>query len=242
MNPIKNLILGLSLMLAAALSFAQASTSGTLVVIPAYGEVKQANDQANLSFLVEEQDRDRAAAVSRVNLKMTQGMALVHRADPQAILTTRGYYTYPVYPDDQAHNGKPAQPVAWRVGQYLDLRTTDLDGLPKTVAAAQQLMALNGLRFGLSDGAQKKLDAARIEATYQNLIERIAAVARAMGRNPADAVLETVEFDGAAMLPEGVAPKMMMRAMAAPAPIAEPDFEPGETTLTMQATARVRFH
>jgi len=242
MNAIKNLILGAGLMLVVAMAFAQASTSGTLVVIPAYGEVKQANDQADLRFLVEEQDSDRAAAASRVNLKMKQGMAAVHRADPHAVLATGGYYTYPVYPDNPPHNGKPAQPVAWRVGQYLDVQTTDLDGLPKTVAAAQQLMALNALHFGLSDDAEKRLDAARIEATYRNLVDRIGAVAKAMGRNSADAALESVDFEGAGMPPEGLAPKVMMRAMAVPAPIEAPDFEPGVTTLTMQATAKVRFH
>ena len=42
----------------------------------------------------------------------------------------------------------------------------------------------------------KKLDDQRIAATYQNLNERIASIAAAMGRKVGDAVLDTVDFEG----------------------------------------------
>ena len=71
-------------------------SAGTLVIVPAYGEVKHANDQVRITFNVEEQDKDKAAAASRVNVKMKQGTDILKRQDPQAILQTRGYYTYPV--------------------------------------------------------------------------------------------------------------------------------------------------
>ena len=57
---------------AANAAFAQ-STSGALVVVPATGEVVRANDLAIATFGVEEQDKDKAAAASRVNRKMAEG-------------------------------------------------------------------------------------------------------------------------------------------------------------------------
>ena len=72
-------------------------TTGTLVVVPAFGEVKHANDQAVATFAIEEQDKDKAAAASRVNQKMKQGTDILKKADPQASLKTQGYYTYPIY-------------------------------------------------------------------------------------------------------------------------------------------------
>lgn len=242
---------------AAAVSLAMAGahaadavpTTGTLVVVPAYGEVKHANDQAVATFAIEEQDKDKAAAASRVNQKMKQGTDIIKKADPQASLKTQGYYTYPVYPEDRPQpNGQPAKPrvpTAWRVGQYLEVTTTNLGELPKTTAAAQKVLTLNNITFGLTPETTKKLDDQRIAATYKNLNERIASIANAMGRKVGDAVLDTVDFEGSgnyAQEGRAAAAPMMMRAKNADSmEVAEPSFEPGETTLDMRVVGKVRF-
>src|ERR1700716_343981 len=83
-------------MRAQAQAQAALQTNGTLVVVPAFGEVRHVNDEAHVTLMIEEQDKDKAAAASRVNQKMKQGTDIVKRQDPQATLKTRGYYTYPV--------------------------------------------------------------------------------------------------------------------------------------------------
>ncbi len=205
-------------------------TTGTLVVVPAFGEVTRANDQAVITFSVEEQDKDKAAAASRVNQKMKQGTEIVRKEDPQAQLKTQGYYTYPVYPEDRPIPAgtppKPRVPAAWRVGQSLEVKTTNLVNLPKTAAAAQKVLALNHLQFGLSPAATKKLDGERIKV--------------------GDAVLDTVDFEGSgnyAGQQADMAAPQMMRAMAKreQAEVAEPSFEPGETTLQMRLVGKVKF-
>lgn len=221
------------------------STSGTLVIVPASGEVTRANDQVQATFMIEEQNKDKAAAASLVNKKMKQGTNIIRQADHQAILKSRGYYTYPVYADEPVRtpaNKLPLQ-TGWRVGQYLEVTTTNLDALAKSVAAVQGVLALNGLQFGLSDATRKKLDQQRIEATYQNLLDRVAAIAKAMGRNMSDAVIETVDFEGSgAYEPSVAAPKVMrMSAQTAAPPVEEPSFEPGETKLDMRAVGKVKF-
>lgn len=221
-------------------------TTGALVAVPALGEVRHPNDEVCAIFMIEEQDKDKAAAASRVNQKMKQGMEIVRREDPRAILKTRGYYTYPVYPDEQVQprqSIKPRQPASWRVGHYLEVTTPNLEGLPKTVAAAQRVLALSGLQFGLTEATRKKLDEQRIAATYQNLIERIAAISKAMNRNVSDAMLETVDFESSTpyVPQEAYAAKAMRAAPADAVPVEEPSFEPGETTLSMRAVGKVRF-
>jgi predicted secreted protein len=253
MKPSRNLFAIALLAVAVGMpAYAQTASSAasTQIIVPAFGEVVQANDQAQATLMVEEQDKDKAVAASRVNQKMNQGIALLRKQDPQAKLRTRGYYTYAVYPDDQPRGVgpvavKPRQPTAWRVGQYLELTTTNLTALPQTVAAAQGVMALNGLRFGLSPAAVKQSDAALIDATYKNLTERIAAIARAMGRNPAELTLDTLDFEGSGNYAGNEAAPKSMMAMRAAAPaqevVAEPSFEPGETTLNMRAVGKVKF-
>ncbi len=232
-------------------SAAAPATSGTLVVVPAYGEVKHANDQAVMTFAVEEHDKDKAAAAARVNRKMKEGTEIVRRADPQAELKTMGYYTYPVYPEvppmpqPASRAATKPVPIAWRVGQYLEVKTKNLDALPKTAAAAQKVLQINGVNFGLSPELEKRLDDQRIAATYRNLNERIVSIARAMGRQPSDAVLDTVDFEGSGnYVQEQARPAAMMMSrakqdMADEMP--EPSFEPGETTLQMRLVGKVKF-
>ncbi|MDB5798530.1 MAG: hypothetical protein JWP36_2432 [Paucimonas sp.] len=226
-------------------------TSGTMVIVPANGEVRHANDQATVTFAVEEFDKDKAAAAARVNRKMKEGTEIVRRADPKAELKTQGYYTYPVYPEPPLQplpaSRTPARPVpdGWRVGQYLEVKTTNLAALPKTAAAAQKVLQINGVSFGLAPATEKLLDDRRILETYRNLNERIASIARAMGRQSADAVLETVDFEGSGNY--GGRPEMQSamvsgaRMKAADQEMPEPSFEPGETTLQMRLVGKVKF-
>lgn len=234
---------GLGGMPALAQTTAPVATAGALVVVPAHGEVTQANDQVRATFMIEEQNKDKAAAAALVNAKMKQGADLIRRADRGAMLKTRGYYTYPVYADESGRGpgGKARQLIGWRVGQYLEVTTTDLGELAKTVSTAQSVLALNGLQFGLADATRKKLDQRQIEAAYQDLMQRIAVIAGAMGRNLSDAVIETIDFDGSGTY--APAPKMMRAAPASgvAAAVEEPSFEPGETTLNMGLVAKIKF-
>ena len=249
MSPSKLLAIA-SLALAAQVQAQSVPTTGTLIVIPATGEVTRANDQATATLSVEEQDKDKAAAASRVNAKMREGTELLKKLDPQAKFKTYGYYTYPVYPEDRplppGAVAKPRQPTSWRVGQYLEYKTTNLGNLQKTVASAQRLLSLNSIQFGLSPETAKATDAARIAAAYKNLNERIAASAEAMGRKPADAVLELVDFEGSGnyggQRQEMAGAPMMMAKMARDSgQVEEPSFEPGETTLEMRLVGKVKF-
>lgn len=245
-TPMSKFAIAASLLVATS-AYAQ-STSGTLVVVPAFGEVVHANDQAIASFTIEEQDKDKALASSRVNQKMKLGMDIIRREDPQAALKTEGYYTYPVYAEQRPlANGAAPKPqiIGWRVGQNLEVKTLNLAGLPKTAAAAQKVLGLSGLNFGLAPATLKKLDEERIAATYKNLNERIGSIAAAMGRNRAEAVIDTVDFEGsgnyAGQDRENYAPMAMARMRKESADVAEPSFEPGETTLQMNVVGKVRF-
>ncbi|KQQ96722.1 SIMPL domain-containing protein [Massilia sp. Leaf139] len=227
------------------------STAGTMVIVPANGEVRHANDQAIVTFAVEEFDKDKNAAAARVNRKMKEGTEIVRRADPKAELKTQGYYTYPVYPEPPVQplpaTRAPVKPVpsGWRVGQYLEVKTTNLGELPKTAAAAQKVLQINGISFGLAPATEKMLDDRRIAETYRNLNERIVSIARAMGRQPADATLDTVDFEGSGNY--GGRPEMQSvmvagsRMKAADDVMPEPSFEPGETTLQMRLVGKVKF-
>jgi hypothetical protein len=67
-----------------------------------------------------------------------------------------------------------------------------------------------------------------------------------MGRNPSDAVLDTVDFEGSGRYAGQADEAMMQRVEVGAsrnksADIPEPSFEPGETTLQMRLAGKVKF-
>jgi predicted secreted protein len=221
---------------------AAANASGTVLIVPASGEVKMANDEAYLTFVVEEQDKDQVAASSRVNRRMKEGIELIQRLDPQASVATGGYFTYPVYAEDNGRSSKAGQPVAWRVGQSLTVTTKNLGSLPQTVARAQEKLALQSLHFGLSEAARRKLDHQVMEDAYRRLHQRIESMAGIMGRKASSAHLEQVDLAGGEMVRPYAANRMEMSVKDSSSSVEAPRFAPGETPVQMNITARVRFY
>jgi len=224
--------------------FAQ-SVSGVVVTLAGNAEIKADNDQAIATFFIEEQDKDKAAAASRVNQKMKSGTEIIKKEDPQAELSTRGYYTYPIYSDETKVAGQPSkhQLVGWRSGQYLEVKTQNLKQLSTTAAAAQAILALNGINFGLSESAIAKLESARIAAGYKDFVEKVTMITHAMGKKPEDVIIESLDFDNASsnMRPMAMAAPMLQRSMRVATPVEEPSFEPGYTSLSIHLTGKLRL-
>ena len=102
------------------------------------------------------------------------------------------------------------------------------------------------IRYHLSKALTRQLDDERIAATYRNLNERIASIARAMGRNVNEAVIDTVDFEGSGRYADSYAAATEQRVVVSGSRLrkedqAEPSFEPGETTLQMHLVAKLRF-
>jgi len=238
-------ILGLTTALLFSLPVFAQSISGTVITLAGNAEIKADNDQAIVTFFIEDQDKDKAVAASRVNQKMRFGTELIKKEDPQAELRTRGYYTYPVYSDDMKVAGQPPkhQLVGWRSGQYLEVKTQNLKQLSTTTAAAQSVLALNGVHFGLSDGAVAKLESERIAAGYKDFTDKLTMITHAMGKKPEDIVIESLDFDNAGSMirPMAMAAPLMQRMSVAAPPVEVPSFEPGYTSLSIHIAGKLRL-
>jgi predicted secreted protein len=208
-------------------------SDGTLLLMTGSAEVEVDNDEALAQFYFETQDADLQRAQSLVNQRVAEGVAQLKRADPKALVETASYTSYPVY-----QPGTQRKLVGWRVRQGVSLRTSDLAGLPRAVAAAQQTLALGGIDFRLSRAARTKVESELIAQAIGNLNARVAAAARTLNV-PAERVrLEELNF--------GVTPPPMpmprMRAeMAAAPPVAEPQFDAGRSLQQLTVTGRARL-
>lgn len=208
--------------------------AGTLVLMTGAAEVELANDEAVASFFYEAQDADLTRAQSTVNQRVSDGTAALKRADPKAQIETSGYSSYPVY-----SSGSNRTITGWRVRQGLTVRTENLAALPKTVAAAQPLLALGGVDFRLSKAARDKVEAQLIQLAVANLNARFTAAGQSMGV-PANRIrVEEINFG----VREAGAPQPMMirSAMQSSDAVAPPVFESGRSIERLSVTGKARF-
>jgi len=208
--------------------------AGTVLLMSGAAELEVPNDEAVANFFYEAQDADLRKAQAAVNQRVADGTAALKRADPKAQVETTGYSSYPVY-----SGGTARTIVGWRVRQGLTLRTEDLAGLPRTVSAAQSLLALGGIDFRLSRAARDKLDAQLIQLATANLNARLATAVGALGGSPGRLRLEEVNFGGR----DAPQPVMMRQApmMASDASPPPPSFEAGRSIERLVVHGRARL-
>lgn len=220
-------------------AFAQAPASsprfeGTLIVMTGEAEVEVANDEAVLTFYLEVQEPELARAQSQVNQRVAEGVAALKRADPKSQVETIGYGSYPVY---QPGGGRKI--IGWRARQSVNVKTTDLSALPKTVAAGQQQLALGGIDFRLSRVARERVEGELIQRAIANVNARVAAAAQSLNVPVSRVRIEEMNFG----IPSGERPPVPLARMstAAAQPVAEPQLDPGQTTQQVSVSAKVRL-
>ncbi len=119
------------------------------------------------------------------------------------------------------------------------MRTENLAGLPKTVAAAQPLLALGGVDFRLSKAARDKVEAQLIQLAIANLNSRFTAAGQSMGV-PANRIrVEEINFGVREAAPPQ--PMMMRSAMQSSDAVAPPVFESGRSIERLSVTGKARF-
>ena len=222
------------------------NAGGTIVTVAGSAEIKVDNDQAIVNFFIEEQDKDKAKAASRVNQKMKAGTELIKQLDNKAALTTRNYYTHAVYAEElqtTPNQVRKPQIVAWRVGQYLEVKTQNIKDLPSLVAAVQKTLAMSGISFGLSEEATKSVEAQKIELAYKNLMSRLDIITKTMGRKSTNVQIEVLDFDGIeAMAQVRSYGEMSLKSSMRGGNVEEPSFEPGVTVVNQRINAKVRIY
>jgi predicted secreted protein len=221
--------------------WAQAPTAvrpeGTAVLMTGSAEIELPNDEAHVSFYLELQEADPAKAQSQLNQRVAAGIAALKRADPSAAVETGGYGSYPLYSP-----GSGRKITGWRARQSVNIRTADLQGLARTVAAGQQHLALGGTDFRVSREARGKAEAQLIERAVRNFNDRVAAAAQALGVQPAKVRIEELNFamQGGDRPPVFMA--MRSRDMAASAEsVAEPQLDPGRSLQQLTVSGRARL-
>lgn len=227
----------LGCLLVAAASANAVQTDGTKVNLSASSQIVVPNDEAQIIFSVTAQNKDASQAASMVNAQMKAGTQIVQSQDRSAVIKTSGYASYPVY--TRGTDNKASRIDGWRVEQNITVTTKSLKQLPDMVAAAQKVMTVSNVSFELSPETQKQHEAELIQKAYQALVEKINMLTQAMGRSSQDVHIESIQMnsDGERMM----APVMLRAAAMKQDSVAEPQFESGDSTLSMRLSSEVKL-
>ena len=188
-----------------------------------------ARDRLQAELRVEADGPDSRAVQDDVNRRMATALAKARKA-PALTVQSGGYAVY----RQQSQKG----PELWHASQSLAFSSKDFDAVLKLSGELQNDgLAISGLRFFL---APETLHAAQSELTAQalsGLRERAAEVATDLGMSVAQ--YKDVFVGDAIEGFDGRRPMMAKAAMEPGAPVAPPDAEAGESTISLTVRAEV---
>lgn len=191
----------------------------------ASGEVE--NDTLVAVLSVQRQGNDTARLAAEVNRVMQKWLPRIREV--QAVkFQTLDYRTEPVYTKGTIS--------AWRVRQSLQLKSGDFEALSALVGRLQDEMAVQSIRYEVSDARRDAAQEQLIRQALDNFSQRAGLIAGQLKRPGYELMQISVQTNGA--MP---GPRPMMRAMAMEAAVAPPVLEPGEAQLTVTVSGSIHL-
>jgi predicted secreted protein len=144
------------------------------VTVSASASTQVANDRAHAALRAEAEAPDVAAAARQVNATIARAVARVKSA-PGMALQTSGYSTYAI-----TEKGRTQR---WRVVQYLNVDSENLEGLAALVSRlqAEDGLLVSGMSFALTREAREKAEYQLVREAVQSWQRRAGEAARALG-------------------------------------------------------------
>jgi len=211
----------------------QAAQAQTDLTIAATGQASVPPDEATASLTVQAQDKTAAKAQATVNAGMTTALALAD-AVPGVKVTTGGYNSYTVTPDNNA-------PQQFAAQQTLNLSIKAAAGAPP--AAFSNLLGtlqhdgllLNSLSGDLSDAGQRQAQQAAITDALTQIQAQAASIATSLHEQVG--AIKSLNVNAATT--PGPRPMMAMAMRdSAPAPQSVPD----NVQITASVTADIALN
>jgi predicted secreted protein len=188
-----------------------------------------ANDWATAQIGVSDEDSDAARLADRVN--QTMGWALgVAKSAKGVEVKSGGYATHPVHDE----RGKITR---WGASQDLYLESADVDALSALIGKLQSKLALRSISFSVAPETRRKTEDTLIGEALTAFTERAKRVASGLGARDHEIVSLSIQTPGGPMPVDMFAARARVME-AAPAP---PQFESGQSTLTVRVDATIEL-
>lgn len=188
---------------------------------------------ANLRIEVE--DESNKLVQNEINTAMAKALEIAKKyKDVKAI--TRGYNVHQ-YDKNGGRKNKPRHMV-WKGSQTVQLKSKNSEDLLELAGKIQEAgFVMGGLNYTLSPAKAAQVQDEMLEAALIKLQSRAERAATALGKKKAE--LKDINTQGNYQPHQPVyAARGMMMEMAADAKMAAPVASPGETTITMNVSAK----
>lgn len=196
-------------------------------------EVDQDLLVANLR--IEAEDKSNKKVQNDINTAMGKALELAKGyEDVKAI--TRGYNVYQY--DRNGGQRDRAPDMVWKGQQSVELKSKNAEDLLELAGKIQEAgFLMGGLNYTLSPEVAAQVQDEMLEAALEKLSTRASRAAKALGKSSAE--LKEINTNGNYVpSPQVYARGAVMMEMAADAKMAAPVASPGETTITMNVSAK----
>ena len=183
---------------------------------------------------IESEDEDNKIVQNDVNTAMAKALEMTKSYDDVKAITR----SYNVHQYDK-NNGKRDMPRndVWKAQQSLELKSKNSDVLLELAGKIQEAgFVMGGLNYMLSPEQAAQIQDEMLEAALAKLQSRAERAAKALGKSEAE--LKEINTDGNyTPQPPVMQGRMEMMSMASDK-MAAPVASPGETTITMNVSAK----
>lgn len=201
------------------------------MVLPATAQLSFPNDQACLTFTVEEESENLAEIQSKVNATMAEGQKAIQEFSSLATIENNGYSATPIWTNPQ--KGEAAKIKGWTVSQSIKVTTPDVQGVASIVQIAQEAnLALQGVRFSLTKQAKAEADDKLLNSALQQLDHRVTTIVQSMNLPKTAVKFKKLDFQNNPVDTVYNTRTMLMKASASNS-VSRPVFEAGSTTLSL---------
>lgn len=195
-------------------------------------EVDQDLLVANLR--IESENEDNKAVQNEINTGMQEALDLAKDYDGVKAVT-RGY-TVRQYDRNSGKRDLPARMI-WKGSQSVQLKSKNAEALLELAGKIQEKgFVMSGLEYSLSPEVAAQIQDEMLEAALQKLSARAERAAKALGKGEAE--LKEINTQGNYAPQPPVYARAEMMSMAADSKMAAPVASPGETTITMNVSAK----
>jgi len=201
------------------------------MVLPATAQLSFPNDQACLTFTVEEESENLAEIQSKVNATMAEGQKAIQNFSSLAKIENNGYSASPIWTNPK--KGEAAKIQGWTVSQSIKVTTPDVQGVASLVQIAQEAnLALQGVRFSMTKQAKAEADDKLLNSALQQLDHRVNTIVQAMNLPKTAVKFKKLDFQNNPIDQVSTTRSMFLKASASNS-VSRPVFEAGSTTLSL---------
>lgn len=223
----------------AAIAMSRVAEAGLVMNVVGEASKTLPNDEASLTFSIEAQTKDSAAATEEVVKAGNAAIEALKVFGDKVDVRTTDFSTWPVM--TKAKEGEVSQIGAWSARQSIRVTVRDIALSSRVMEAAGKTMKFDGVSFSVSRPVRQAATDALLSEAIRNASDRAVIAAKSLGLGEKNVRIEGIQVSGAS----GPAPRYYAQPQVLMARASMNDVAPvvssgtADVALTVTLTVRI---